>query len=217
MNSGSGVLPALSAREVSRFGPTVPVAPAAASVWQPAQPAVPVKTVLPAAGSPVTPPLDWPPPLVGGVVDPPDDDVGVLAAKVETGRLPSPTLEAPLVSVPDMAITTTITMIPMMVPRSAAVRTLIICAAHFTSLPGTGARFCDYPKKGMFGGSSNDDVVTRMLDRRDIQTLMYCVRLTEIAGQWQAGYPVRTPHDLECKLAELLREVETLRQPTKAA
>lgn len=47
-----------------------------------------------------------------------------------------------------------------------------------------------------------------MLDRRDIQTLMYCVRLTEISGQWQSGYPVRTPHDLECKLAELLREVE---------
>jgi hypothetical protein len=47
-----------------------------------------------------------------------------------------------------------------------------------------------------------------MLDRRDIQTLMYCVRLTEISGQWQSGYPVRTPHDLECKLAELLRDVE---------
>ena len=56
-----------------------------------------------------------------------------------------------------------------------------------------------------------------MLDRRDIQTLMYCIRLTEIAGQWQAGYPVRTPHDLECKLAELLRDVEARRQPTKAA
>jgi len=47
-----------------------------------------------------------------------------------------------------------------------------------------------------------------MLDRRDIQTLMYCVRLTEISGQWQTGYPVRTPHELECKLAELLREVD---------
>ena len=55
-----------------------------------------------------------------------------------------------------------------------------------------------------------------MLDRRDIQTLMYCVRLTEISGQWQTGYPVRTPHDLECKLAELLRRVET-REPSKAA
>jgi hypothetical protein len=80
----------------------------------------------------------------------------------------------------------------------------------------TRCRFPCYPKKGMFGGPSNDDVVNRMLDRRDIQTLMYCVRLTEIAGQWQAGYPVRTPHDLECKLAELLREVEAL-QATKAA
>lgn len=81
----------------------------------------------------------------------------------------------------------------------------------------TGGRFDDYPKKGMFGTPSNDDVVNRMLDRRDIQTLMYCVRLTEIAGQWQAGYPVRSPHDLECKLAELLREVEGQQQPTKAA
>jgi len=48
----------------------------------------------------------------------------------------------------------------------------------------------------------------KMLDRRDIQTLMYCVRVTEISGQWQTGYPVRTPHDLECRLAALLREVE---------
>jgi hypothetical protein len=48
-----------------------------------------------------------------------------------------------------------------------------------------------------------------MLDRRDIQTLMYCVRLTEISGQWQTGYPVRTPHELECKLAELMRQVES--------
>jgi hypothetical protein len=68
----------------------------------------------------------------------------------------------------------------------------------------------------MFAAPSNDDVETHMLDRRDIQTLMYCVRLTEISGQWRAGHPVRTPHDLECKLAELLRQVET-RQPSKAA
>jgi hypothetical protein len=68
----------------------------------------------------------------------------------------------------------------------------------------------------MWPGSSNDDDVIGMLDRRDIQTLMYCVRLTEISGQWQTGYPVRTPHELECKLAELLRDVEA-RQPTKAA
>ena len=68
----------------------------------------------------------------------------------------------------------------------------------------------------MWRRSSNDDDVIGMLDRRDIQTLMYCVRLTEISGQWQTGYPVRTPHELECKLAELLREVDA-RQPTKAA
>ena len=34
---------------VSRFGPTVPVADAAASVWQPLHPASPVNTALPAA------------------------------------------------------------------------------------------------------------------------------------------------------------------------
>ncbi len=68
----------------------------------------------------------------------------------------------------------------------------------------------------MWRRSSNDDDVIGMLDRRDIQTLMYCVRLTEISGQWQTGYPVRTPHELECKLAELLRDVDA-RQPTKAA
>jgi hypothetical protein len=56
-----------------------------------------------------------------------------------------------------------------------------------------------------------------MLDRRDIQTLMYCVRLTEISGQWQTGYPVRTPHELECKLAELLRKVEAQEPKTTAA
>jgi hypothetical protein len=63
--------------------------------------------------------------------------------------------------------------------------------------------------QGMLRPPSNDDEITRMLDRRDIQTLMYCVRLTEVSGQWQSGYPVRTPHELECKLAELLRQVET--------
>ncbi len=47
-----------------------------------------------------------------------------------------------------------------------------------------------------------------MLDRRDIQTLMYCVRVTEISGQWQTGYPVRTPHDLEVRLAEVLRALD---------
>ena len=47
-----------------------------------------------------------------------------------------------------------------------------------------------------------------MLDKRDIQTLMYCVRVAETGGQWQPGYPVRTPNDLECKLAQLLREVD---------
>jgi hypothetical protein len=47
-----------------------------------------------------------------------------------------------------------------------------------------------------------------MLDRRDIQTLMYCVRIAETAGQWQNGSPARSPHDLECKLARLLASLE---------
>jgi hypothetical protein len=68
----------------------------------------------------------------------------------------------------------------------------------------------------MVPAASNDDVITRMLDRRDIQTLMYCIRLTEVSGQWQAGQPARTPHDLECKLAALLHQVER-QQPSKAA
>src|SRR5438309_4539588 len=37
----------------SRFGPTLPDAPAAASVWQPLHPAAPVNTAFPAAAAPV--------------------------------------------------------------------------------------------------------------------------------------------------------------------
>jgi len=64
---------------------------------------------------------------------------------------------------------------------------------------------------------SNADVGTTMLDRRDIQTLMYCVRVAEKSGQWQPGYPVRSPHDLECKLAELLRELDRRATVIRAA
>jgi hypothetical protein len=56
--------------------------------------------------------------------------------------------------------------------------------------------------------ASNAESETTMLDKRDIQTLMYCIRVAETAGVWQPGSPVRTPNDLECKLAELLREIE---------
>jgi hypothetical protein len=56
-----------------------------------------------------------------------------------------------------------------------------------------------------------------MLDKRDIQNLMYCVRVTETSGQWQSGYPVRTPNDLEIKLAELLRELDSRRPVARAA
>jgi hypothetical protein len=43
---------------VSRSGPTVPVAAAAASVWQPLHPATPVKTALPAAAVVAEPAVD---------------------------------------------------------------------------------------------------------------------------------------------------------------
>jgi hypothetical protein len=47
-----------------------------------------------------------------------------------------------------------------------------------------------------------------MLDKRDIQTLMYCVRLAETHGHWQQGTPARFPNELECKLAQLLRQAD---------
>ncbi|HEY8860308.1 MAG TPA: hypothetical protein VIM27_12710 [Gaiellales bacterium] len=34
------------------------------------------------------------------------------------------------------------------------------------------------------------------------------MRVAETGGQWQPGYPVRSPNDLECKLAQLLYEVD---------
>ena len=46
---------------------------------------------------------------------------------------------------------------------------------------------------------------------------MYCVRLTEISGQWQPSYPLRTPHQLECRLAELMRELERSEQSSQTA
>lgn len=64
---------------------------------------------------------------------------------------------------------------------------------------------------------SNADVDTAMLDKRDIQTLMYCIRVAETSGQWQHGYPARSPNDLECKLAELLHEIEASKTVRAAA
>ena len=55
-----------------------------------------------------------------------------------------------------------------------------------------------------------------MLDRRDIQTLMYCLQVTEASGLWREASPSRSPHNLELKLAELLRTVEE-RRVTRAA
>src|SRR6478609_3994134 len=85
-----------------------------------------VNSTLPLAALP-------PPPELLGPLDPPLDGgaelLGALdpdGVNVEFGNVPSPTLEEPLVSVPAMAITATITTIPMMVPTSAATSTLII-------------------------------------------------------------------------------------------
>lgn len=68
----------------------------------------------------------------------------------------------------------------------------------------------------MDGPASKAETATMLLDRRDIQTLMYCVRLAEVHGEWQTGYPVRSPNQLECKLAQLLVELDG-RQPRTAA
>jgi hypothetical protein len=62
--------------------------------------------------------------------------------------------------------------------------------------------------QGIRTSASNAEADITMLDKRDIQTLMYCIRVAETAGVWQPGTPVRTPNDLECKLAELLHEIE---------
>jgi hypothetical protein len=65
-----------------------------------------------------------------------------------------------------------------------------------------------YRKQGIRTSASNAEAEITMLDKRDIQTLMYCIRVAETAGLWQHGNPARTPNDLECKLAELLHEIE---------
>jgi hypothetical protein len=46
-----------------------------------------------------------------------------------------------------------------------------------------------------------------MLDRRDIQTVMYCTRLTEASAHWREASSKRSPHDLELEIAELLRAI----------
>jgi hypothetical protein len=69
----------------------------------------------------------------------------------------------------------------------------------------------------MAGPASNAEAETTMIDKRDIQTLMYCIRVAETTGQWQHGYPARSPNELECKLAELLHEIEASRTIRVAA
>jgi len=69
----------------------------------------------------------------------------------------------------------------------------------------------------MTGAASNAEAETTMLDKRDIQTLMYCIRVAETTGQWQPGYPARSPNDLECKLAELLHQIEARKSIRAAA
>lgn len=64
------------------------------------------------------------------------------------------------------------------------------------------------PVKGIVSGRRTSMRQSSMLDKRDIQTLMYCVRLAEANGGWREASPTRSPHDLECKLAALLRQVD---------
>src|SRR6478609_11441479 len=102
---------------LSRLGPTVPVAPAAVKVWQPLQPAVPVKIVLPAAALPPEPPVEAllePPELGGGALELAEDGLAVVI-----GRVPSPTELALLVVVPEATMTITITATPAAVPIRA--------------------------------------------------------------------------------------------------
>ena len=65
-----------------------------------------------------------------------------------------------------------------------------------------------YPKQGIRSRRRRSMAHPTMLDKRDIQTLMYCIRLAEASGQWRETSPSRSPHDLECKLAQLLHQVE---------
>ena len=189
----------------------MPVVPAAASVWQLPQPAAPVKSTLPLsafpAALPVEPPVD-PPPVSGGGVEV-GVEVGVETGPlesdaVESGSAPRPTLDAPLVVVPARTITMIIATTPPIVPMSPAARTLIMAARTISG----GAARAKYRKQGIRRAASNAEPNITMLDKRDIQTLMYCIRVAETAGQWQHGYPARSPNELECKLAELMREVE---------
>ena len=46
--------------------------------------------------------------------------------------------------------------------------------------------------QGIRTSASNAEADITMLDKRDIQTLMYCIRVAETAGVWQPGSPVRT-------------------------
>ena len=63
--------------------------------------------------------------------------------------------------------------------------------------------------------SKSEIGLQEMLDKRDIQTLMYCVRVAEASGHWrEAG--TRSPERLSCKLAEMLRELDRERRPTAA-
>ena len=66
----------------------------------------------------------------------------------------------------------------------------------------------DTPTRGCSPSPEPPSTELEMLDKRDIQTLMYCVRLAETHGHWQQGSPARFPNELECKLAQLLRQAD---------
>src|SRR6476469_1830309 len=156
MNASSG-WPAFCALPLrsSRAGPTAPVVPAAASAWQPPQPALPVKMVFPLAGSPAAPDVEPPvdPPLLagGGVGVEVGVEVGVdvplESEAVESGSAPTPTLVEPSVVEPPSTITTIITTTPATVPMSPATRTLIMAAGTISG----GAAGANTPSRGWQG------------------------------------------------------------------
>jgi hypothetical protein len=207
MNASSGS-PALAASPFrsSSAGPTAAVVPAAASAWQLPHPPLPVKIALPLSTFPaapdVEPPVD-PPPVTGGGVEVGVDAGPLESDAVESGNWPTPTLDAPLVVVPERTITTIMTTTPATVPMSPATRTLIMAARTISG----GAAGANTASRGYMGPRRTPTDST-MLDKRDIQTLMYCIRVAETAGLWQQGHPARSPNDLECKLAELMRQIE---------
>jgi hypothetical protein len=173
-----------------------------------------VNTAFPAVASP--PP---PPPVV--LVEPLGaDDAAELGVAVLTESVRPIALESEVV-VPCETMTITITAMPTAVPISPAVNTLIIGARTIPREDDNGPRIPpregEYPNQGMLGATRfAEHEKEPMLDKRDIQTLMYCVRLAEAKGLWQQGTPARSPNELECKLAQLMGQSDAPRVSSAA-